>query len=80
VPFHGGSNDNIGGRGRLRRLEIVLQKGQTSVINTVYCRSKKFIGGVVDTGGQFLAYVIDTVEQFIAGVNNSTNNIFPRCR
>ncbi len=32
------SNDNIGGRGRLRRPEIVLQQEQTSVINTVYRR------------------------------------------
>jgi hypothetical protein len=33
-------HDNIGGRGRLRRPEIVLQQEQTSVINTVYrqCR------------------------------------------
>ncbi len=28
---HGVSNDNIGGRGRLRRPEIVLQQEQTSV-------------------------------------------------
>ena len=37
------SNDNIGGRGRLRRPDLVLQKAQTSAV----------IGGVVDTGKQF---------------------------
>ena len=47
--FHGCSNDNIGGRGRLRRPEIVLQQEQTSVINTVYRRCQ-FFPGVVDTG------------------------------
>ncbi len=45
--FHGCSNDNIGGRGQLRQQEIVLQKEQTSVINTVY--------SVNDTGDQFIA-------------------------
>ena len=38
--FHGCPNDNIGGRGRLRRPEIVLQQEQTSVINTVYRRCR----------------------------------------
>ncbi|MFN9980059.1 MAG: hypothetical protein ACK53Y_09110, partial [bacterium] len=37
--FHGCSNDNIGGRGRLRRPEIVLQKAQISVVN------RQFIAG-----------------------------------
>ena len=41
---------DFGGRGRLRRPELVLQKAQTSVV----------IGGVVDTGEQFIAGVIDT--------------------
>jgi hypothetical protein len=41
ATFHGGSNDTIGGRVRLRRPEISpirpdLQKEQTSVVNTVY--------------------------------------------
>ena len=36
---------DFGGRGRLRRPELVLQKAQTSVV----------IGGVVDTGEQFIA-------------------------
>ena len=58
------SNDNIGGRGRLRRPEIVLQQEQTSVINTQF-----IAGGVIDTG-----------EQFIAGVNDTGDDIFPRCR
>ncbi len=35
------SNDNICDSGQLRRPEIVLQKEQTSVINTDYCRRKK---------------------------------------
>ena len=42
--------DDFGGRGRLRRPELVLQKAQTSVV----------IGGVVDTGEQFIAGVVDT--------------------
>jgi len=41
---------DFGGRGRLRRPELVLQKAQTSVV----------IGGVVDTGEQFIAGVVDT--------------------
>ncbi len=39
ATFHGGSNDTIGGRVRLRRPEISppdLQKEQTNVVNTVY--------------------------------------------
>jgi hypothetical protein len=48
APFRGCSNDNIGGRGRLRRPELVLQKAQTSVV----------IGGVVDNDEQFTAGVI----------------------
>jgi hypothetical protein len=48
VPFHGCSNDNIGGRGRLRRREIVLQKEKTSVVNTIYDTDEQFIAGVVD--------------------------------
>jgi hypothetical protein len=50
VPFRGCSDDNIGGRGRLRRPELVLQKAQASVV----------IGGVVDTDEQFIAGVVDT--------------------
>jgi hypothetical protein len=46
----GCSNDNIGGRGRLRPPELVLQKAETSVV----------IGGVVDTDEQFIAGVVDT--------------------
>ncbi len=46
--IHGCSNDNIGGRGRLRRPEIVLLS------------SIQFIAGVVDTGEQFIAGVVDT--------------------
>jgi len=49
ATFHGGSNDTIGGRGRLRRPEIVLQQEQTSVINTADT-GEKFFPGVVDTG------------------------------
>ncbi len=51
MPFRGCSNDNIGGRGRHRRPELVLQKAQTSVV----------IGGVVDTGEKFIAGVKDIV-------------------
>ncbi len=40
---------DFGGRGQLRRPELVLQKAQTSVV----------IGGVVDTGEQFIAGVVD---------------------
>jgi hypothetical protein len=50
VPFRGCANDNIGGRGRLWRPGLVLQKAQTSVV----------IGGVVDTGEHFIAGVVDT--------------------
>jgi hypothetical protein len=53
-PFHGGSSDNTGGRGKFGdrgkfggrgqtwQPEIVLQKEQTSVINRVYGRWKNF--------------------------------------
>ncbi len=41
---------DFGGRGKLRRPELVLQKAQTSAV----------IGGVVDTGEQFIAGVVDT--------------------
>ena len=37
---------DFGGRGRLRRPELVLQKAQTSVVDT----GEQFIAGVVDTG------------------------------
>ncbi len=72
APFHGGSNDNIGRRGRLRWPEIVLQKEQTSV-------AIQFIGGVVDISEQFMTGVVDTGEQFIAGVSDTIDNIFPQC-
>ncbi len=61
APFHGCSKDNIGDHVRLRRPEIVLQKEQTSVINTVPVEN--FIGGVIDTGEQFMAGVVDTGER-----------------
>jgi hypothetical protein len=60
APFRGCSNDNIGGCGRLRRPELVLQKAQTSVI----------IGGVVDTG------VNDTAEKLFSGVNDTADKFF----
>ncbi len=41
---------DFGGRGRLWRPELVLQKAQTFVV----------IGGVVDTGEHFIAGVVDT--------------------
>jgi hypothetical protein len=41
-----------------------LPKEQSSVVNTVYRRRKKFIGSVVYTGEQFIAGVIDT---YVAG-------------
>ncbi len=78
MPFHCCSNDNIGGRGRLRQPEIVLQKAQTSVVSLSLV--EKFIGGVVDTGEQFIGNVVDTGEQFIASVNDTADNIFPWCR
>ncbi len=64
ATFHGGSNDTIGGRVRLRPPEISpicpdLQKEQTSVVNTVYHR-ENFIGGVIDTAEQFICGVVDT--------------------
>ncbi len=73
ATFHGGSNDTIGGRVRLRRPEISLicpdlQKERTFVVIIVYYRWK-FIGGVVDTS-----------KQFIGGVFDTGDNIFPQCR
>ncbi len=62
APFRGCSNDNIGGRGRLRRPELVLQKAQTSVV----------IGGAVDTGEQFIASVNDTGDNIFPGVVDSS--------
>ena len=49
---------NFGGRGRLRRPDLVLQK---AVI---------VIGGVVDTGKQFIAGVVDTGDKFSLVRNN----------
>ncbi len=51
---------NFGGRGRLRRPDLVLQKAQTSAV----------IGGVVDTGKQFIAGVVDTGDKFSLVRNN----------
>jgi hypothetical protein len=45
-----------------------LQKEHTSVINTVYRKWKKFIGGVVDTSEQLIVGVVDTGEQFFPSV------------
>ncbi len=66
APFHGCSNDNIGGRGRLRRPELVLQKAQTSVGGKIYRRCL-----VVDTGEQFIAGVNDTADKFFGSVNDT---------
>jgi hypothetical protein len=74
APFHGCSNDNIGGRVRLQRPEIVLQKAQTSVVNLSLV--EKLIGSVVDTVEQFIAGVVNTGEQFIAGVNVTGDKLF----
>ena len=49
---------NFGGRGRLRRPDLVLQKAQTSAV----------IGG--DTGKQFIAGVVDTGDKFSLVRNN----------
>ncbi len=81
--FHGCSNDNFGGRGRLRRPEIVLQQEQTSVINTdnifPWCRwyvqkqpkNQKFIAGVNDTAEKLFTGVNDTADKFFGGVSNT---------
>jgi hypothetical protein len=62
VNFHGGSNDTIGGRGRLRRPEISpIYTLQLSPIWAaphlhgvlVLVTSNKFIAGVVVTGDNF---------------------------
>ncbi len=66
APFHGCSSDNFGGRGRLRRPEIVLQKAQTSVVSLSLV--EKFIGGFVDTGEHIIGGVVDSGEQFFPGV------------
>ncbi len=73
APFHGGSNDNIGGCGWLPRLEIVLQKEQTSVVNTVYRQCKKW-SAVLLTPANSLSQVSQV---FIAGINTTALTFFP---
>ncbi len=55
----------FGSHGRLRRLELVLQKAQTSVV----------IGGVLDTGEQFIAGVVDTGQK-----KTKRPKIYRRCQ
>jgi hypothetical protein len=70
ATFHGGSNDTIDGRGRLRRPEIVLQQEQTchqySLSRVSTTPAITFFPGVVDTGQK-----IPKSQKFIAGVNDT---------
>jgi hypothetical protein len=77
---------DLGGRGRLRLPEIVLQQEQTYVINTVYRRCRwhreQFIPGVVDTGQKqpksqkLIAGVNDTAQELFTGVNDTADKFF----
>jgi hypothetical protein len=60
--------------------EIVFQKEQTSVINTVYGRWKNLSAVfLTPVNSLFIAVVVDTAERFIVGVNDTGDNICPRC-
>ncbi len=79
--FHCCSNDIIGGRGRLRRPEIVLQQEQTSVINTVDTGDNIFprcrwYRSEITKKPKFIAGVNDTAEKLFTGVNNTADKLF----
>jgi hypothetical protein len=88
APFHGCSKDNIGGRGQLRRPEIVLQKEQTSDANIVYCWWKNLtpanslspVSLIPVRNNQkaikFFAGVNDTAEKLFTGVNDTADKLF----
>ncbi len=75
VPFHGCSNDNFGGRGRLR---------QPAVENFI---SGQYISCVIDTGDNIFPrcrwkrsqitkmpkFIADTTENLFTGVNNTAD-------
>jgi hypothetical protein len=86
APFHGRSNDIIGGRVRLRRPEIslsshgsilvpvtlftVLQNEEISVITTVYTGQKS------PKSLKFIAGVNNTAKKLFTGVNNTAHKFF----
>ncbi len=81
APFHGSSNDNIVGRGRLQRPEIVVFAERKDLCRQYsWSPEEKFISGVADTGEQFNTGVMDIGEQFISGDVDTGNNIFLWCR
>jgi hypothetical protein len=77
-PFHGDSSDNIGFRGHIGRLEIVLQKEHTSVINTVYGRRKN-LPAVSLTPVNSLSLVSLTPLNNLSSVNDTGDNNCLRC-
>ncbi len=56
-----------------------LNKLSNALVSRKFCElhtDEKYIGGVIDTGGQFIGDVIDTGEQFIGSVVDTGDNIF----
>ncbi len=69
ATFHGGSNDTIGGRGRLRRPEI----SSIYPFQLFLSLPAPHLYGVrvLDTGNKFIAAVIVTSEKLFSGVNDN---------
>jgi hypothetical protein len=82
ATFHGGSNDTIGGRGRLRRPEIspiypfqlfpILAPAPHFHGVLVLIAGNKFIASVV-AGEKLFSSVNDTGDKFIAGVADTSD-------
>ncbi len=82
ATFDCGSNDTIGGRGRLRRPQIspiyTLQLWQllTSMASLFLAPAINFIAGVIVTGDKVIAGVIVTGDKVIAGVVVTGDKLF----
>ena len=79
ATFHGGSNDIIGGRGRLRRPEVspIYPLQLSPILGSshlhgvlVLVTGNKFIAGVVVTGEKLFSGVNDTGEKFMTPAIN----------
>ncbi len=67
--FHGGSNDTIGGRGRLRRPEI--SPIYPFQLFLIFGSSPSPWRRVLDTGNKFIAGVVVTCEKLFSGVSDT---------
>jgi hypothetical protein len=86
ATFHGGSNDTIGGRGRLRRPWPTSAAGDIADLYPstlaaphhhgvlVLVTGNKFIAGVVVTGDKVIAGVVVTGEKLFTGFNDTCDD------